>query len=607
MLNTGKLAGKTLYISGASRGIGKAIALKAAKDGAKVVIAAKTTEPHPKLPGTIYTAAEEIEAAGGQALPCVVDIRDESQIQKSIEEAVSKFGGIDIVVNNASAINLTGTQETSMKKYDLMHSINTRGTYLVTKLALPYLKASKSNPHVLNISPPLSMNPIWFKSHVAYTMAKYGMSMCVLGMAEEFKQDRIAVNALWPKTAIITAAMEMLGGGSEISRQCRTPEIMADAAYVILTRDAKNFTGNFAIDEAILREEGCKDFSQYLAVPGTPEKDLMPDFFLDLDEAGNPLALNADPMKVLEKAAAPAPAASAAGGDKTVQAVFDKLAGLMNEELVSKVKAVYTFKVTGSDEGTWHLDLKNSPGCSKAGEPAAAADVTFTCTDANFHKLFEGKLNPTSAFMTGKLKMEGNLGKALALEKVMKKMGTSRGYHTSAAHHQHRISSSITPSNLNKGYNGAVFPAGQTQTRKYSSGEVPTTFSSIPEVFDRIKVVANADMVAKVKASYVFDVEGEGKFFIDFTSGDGNVGTGEIPDKPADYKPDVRIKINKENCLKMFNRELQPATAFMTGKLKLSGDLAKALSLEAVMKASREASLKNQQTRSFHSTPRKMT
>jgi len=216
----------------------------------------------------------------------------------------------------------------------------------------------------------------------------------------------------------------------------------------------------------------------------------------------------------------------------------------------------------------------------------------------------ESKLNPTSAFMTGKLKMEGNLGKALALEKVMKRMQSSRGYHTSA-HHHHRISSSIAPSSLNKGYNGVVFPAGGK--RHYSSGEVPTTFSSIPEVFDRIKVVASADMVAKVKASYVFDVEGEGKFFIDFTSGDGNVGTGEIPDKPADYKPDVRIKINKENCLKMFNRELQPATAFMTGKLKLSGDLAKALSLEAVMKASREASLKNQQTRSFHTSPRKMT
>jgi len=221
----------------------------------------------------------------------------------------------------------------------------------------------------------------------------------------------------------------------------------------------------------------------------------------------------------------------------------------------------------------------------------------------------ESKLNPTSAFMTGKLKMEGNLGKALALEKVMKKMQQTRGYHTSAA----RITSSIAPTNLNKDYSSVVFP----QRREYST-QVPVTFTSVPEVFDRIKVVANADMVAKVKAAYVFDVEGEGKFFIDFSSGDGNVGRGEVPDKPDDYKPDVRITINKDNCLKMFNRELAPATAFMTGKLKLSGDLAKALSLEAVMKASREASLKaaqggatsnpsDQQTRSFHTTPKNRT
>jgi len=283
MLNTGKLAGKVIYISGASRGIGKTIALKAAEDGAKIVVAAKTAEPHPKLTGTIYTAAEEIERRGGQALPCIVDIRDENQIQKSIEAAVQKFGGIDIVINNASAINLTGTQETSMKRFDLMHQINTRGTYLVTKLALPYLKVSKSNPHVLNISPPLNMNPIWFKSHVAYTMAKYGMSMCVLGMSEEFKASNIAVNALWPKTAIVTAAMDLLGG-KDVAARCRVPRIMADAAYVILTRDSKSFTGNFVIDEEILIEEGCQDFSQYLAVPGTLERNLLPDFFLDDQE-----------------------------------------------------------------------------------------------------------------------------------------------------------------------------------------------------------------------------------------------------------------------------------------------------------------------------------
>merc|ERR1712241_891702 len=280
MLNTGKLAGKTIFITGASRGIGKAIALKAARDGANIVVAAKTAEPHPKLPGTIYTAAKEIESAGGQALPSIVDVRDESSIQSSIEQAVKQFGGIDIVVNNASAIHLTGTEATPMKRYDLMHQINTRGTFLVSKLAVPYLRASKKNPHILNISPPLTMRPMWFKDNVAYTMAKYGMSMCVLGMSEEFKPNNIAVNALWPKTAIITAAMEMLGG-SAAAAQCRTPQIMADAAYVMLTRDSRSFTGNFAIDEQILKEEGCRDFSQYLAVPGTPEKDLIPDFFLD--------------------------------------------------------------------------------------------------------------------------------------------------------------------------------------------------------------------------------------------------------------------------------------------------------------------------------------
>merc|ERR1712227_917836 len=248
MLNTGKLAGKTLNISGASRGIGLDIARKAARDGANIVVAAKTAKPHPKLPGTIFTAAKEIEDLGGKALPVVVDVRSESAIQESVEQTVKHFGGIDILINNASAISLTGTQETPMKTYDLMHTINTRGTYLVSKCCLPYLKESASkgrNPHILNNSPPLSLRPIWFKNHVAYTMAKYGMSMCVLGMAEEFKEAGIAVNAIWPKTAIMTAAMVMMGGG-----------------------------------EGILREVGVKDFSQYLA-PGATEDSLMPDFFLD--------------------------------------------------------------------------------------------------------------------------------------------------------------------------------------------------------------------------------------------------------------------------------------------------------------------------------------
>uniref|UniRef100_A0A8B9MII4 Hydroxysteroid dehydrogenase-like protein 2 n=1 Tax=Accipiter nisus TaxID=211598 RepID=A0A8B9MII4_9AVES len=270
-----KLAGCTLFITGASRGIGKAIALKAAKDGANIVIAAKTAEPHPTLPGTIYTAAAEIEAAGGKALPCVVNVREEQQIINAVEKAVKTFGGIDILVNNASAISLTGTLETETKKVNLMMDVNVRGTYLTSKTCLPHLRKSR-NPHILNLSPPMNMNPMWFKNHCAYTISKYGMSMCVLGMAEEFRGE-VAVNALWPKTAIHTAAMDMLGG-SGIEKQCRKTDILADAAYCILTKP-KSFTGNFIIDEVLLREEGVKDFDVYAIAPGHP---LMPDFFLDV-------------------------------------------------------------------------------------------------------------------------------------------------------------------------------------------------------------------------------------------------------------------------------------------------------------------------------------
>ena len=269
------LSGKTLFITGASRGIGKAIALRAAKDGANVVIAAKTAEPHPKLPGTIYTAAEEIEAAGGQALPCVVDIRYEEMVQEAVDQAVERFGGIDILINNASAISLTPTLQTSMKRFDLMHQVNTRGTFLCSKLCLPHLLEA-DNPHILNLSPPLNMEPRWFENHVAYTMAKFGMSMCVLGMAAEF-EGRVAVNALWPKTTIDTAAVRNLLGGQEMANQSRTPEIIADSAHAILTRDHASCTGNFFVDEDVLREEGVEDFDQYAV---DPSQDLMPDFFL---------------------------------------------------------------------------------------------------------------------------------------------------------------------------------------------------------------------------------------------------------------------------------------------------------------------------------------
>ncbi len=269
------LKGRTLFISGASRGIGKQIALRAARDGANIAIAAKTAEPHPKLAGTIYTAAEEIEKAGGRALPILCDIRYEEQVVTAVQQTAEKFGGIDILVNNASAIQLTPTVATPMKRYDLMHQINTRGTFLCSQQCIPYLQKG-TNPHILNISPPLNMEPRWFANHVAYTMAKYGMSMCVLGMAAELAGHGIGVNALWPQTVIWTAAVENLIG-ADLKGSSRKPEIMADAAWSILTSDSRKCTGNFFIDEAVLRSEGVNDFDQYAVEPG---HELQPDFFL---------------------------------------------------------------------------------------------------------------------------------------------------------------------------------------------------------------------------------------------------------------------------------------------------------------------------------------
>ncbi len=274
------LNGKTLFISGASRGIGLAIALRAARDGANVAIAAKTTEPHPKLPGTIYSAAEEIEKAGGAALPLVCDIRDEQQVAAAVKQAAEKFGGIDVLVNNASAISLTGTLETPMKRFDLMFGVNVRGTYLCSQACIPHLKESARagrNPHILMLSPPLNMKPKWFKNHVAYTMAKYGMSMCVLGMAEEFRADGVAVNALWPRTVIKTAALAMIPGVD--TRMCRTPEILADAAYAILVSDARRHTGHFYLDEQVLAAAGVTDLGRYAVLRGNNK--FLPDLFLD--------------------------------------------------------------------------------------------------------------------------------------------------------------------------------------------------------------------------------------------------------------------------------------------------------------------------------------
>ena len=269
------LRGKTLFITGASRGIGHAIALRAAQDGANVAIVAKTTEPHPKLPGTIYSAAADVEAAGGQALALACDIRDEAAVEAAVAATVARFGGIDILVNNASAIQLTPTLETPIKRYDLMHQINARGTFLCSQKCLPHLLRAE-NPHLLNLSPPLTMESRWFSGHVAYTMAKYGMSMCVLGMADEFA-GRVGVNALWPRTAIATAAVRNLLGGDDVCNASRKPEIMSDAAWFILTRPAPTTGGNFFIDDEVLASEGITDLAHYSVVPGA---ELMPDFFL---------------------------------------------------------------------------------------------------------------------------------------------------------------------------------------------------------------------------------------------------------------------------------------------------------------------------------------
>ncbi|KAH8311927.1 hypothetical protein KR044_008609 [Drosophila immigrans] len=404
MINSGKLAGRTLFITGASRGIGKAIALKAARDGANIVVAAKTAEPHPKLPGTIYSAAEEIEKAGGRAHPCIVDVRDEKQVRSAIQEAVAKFGGIDIVVNNASAISLTATPDTDMKRYDLMHSINTRGTFLVSKECLPYLEKS-NHAHILNISPPLSMKAKWFGPHVAYTMAKYGMSMCVLGMAEEFRNRGIAVNALWPRTAIHTAAIEMLTG-PDSAGWSRKPEIMADAAYAILSREPKQFTGQFFVDDEVLESVGIKDLTDYACVRENADK-LMVDFFVEAKDAP------------AEGAAAAAGAATPAGDDKIPQ-LFKKIEALLSPEIVSKTQAVYQFNINGAEQGTWFLDLKNGTGACGTGAPPVAADATLTMNSNNFFDMFSGKLKSAPAYMSGKLKISGDFQKALKLEKLMK-------------------------------------------------------------------------------------------------------------------------------------------------------------------------------------------
>jgi NAD(P)-dependent dehydrogenase (short-subunit alcohol dehydrogenase family)/putative sterol carrier protein len=416
MINTGKLAGKTLFITGASRGIGKEIALKAAKDGANVVVAAKTAEPHPKLPGTIYSAVQEVEAAGGKGLACLVDIRDENQVRAAVDAAVQKFGGIDILINNASAISLTGTEETDMKRYDLMHNVNTRGTFLVSKLCIPHLKKS-SHAHILNLSPPLSMQTRWFAPNVAYTMAKFGMSMCVLGMHEELRPYNIAVNALWPRTAINTAAIEMLMGRDTGFNGSRKPAIIADAAYSILTQEPKP-TGQFFVDDEVLLKAGIKDLDQYACNPEYKDK-LIPDFFID--------DLTPEQVKAAEelygknqpgKGAPSASSSPPASGGK-IEGIFKAIESSLSEKIVKDTQAVYQFVVTGEEAGKWYINLKSGKGSCGKGDAPETADAILTMDSKNFFNMFTGKLKPPAAFMTGKLKIKGNMAMALKLDKLM--------------------------------------------------------------------------------------------------------------------------------------------------------------------------------------------
>lgn len=334
-------------------------------------------------------------------------------MRAAVQAAVAKFNGIDVVVNNASAISLTPTERTDMKRYDLMHNINTRGTFLVSKECLPYLRKS-SHAHIMNISPPLNMAPHWFGPHVAYTMAKYGMSMCVLGMAHELKDAGIGVNALWPRTAIATAAMDMLSGGGD-NANLRKDSIMADAAYEIFTRDPKTCTGNFFIDDEVLKSAGVTDMAQYRCDPKASESDLMPDFFLDYTP---------EQLKAFEKSGMPNPyvpssssSGSSAGGQ--IPELFARIDGLLSPEIVQKVNAIYQFNVKGAEEGVWFLDLKNGKGKSGRGEPSQPADATLTMDSKHFADMFAGKLKAANAFMTGKLKINGDLQKAMKLEKLM--------------------------------------------------------------------------------------------------------------------------------------------------------------------------------------------
>lgn len=389
--------------------VGKAIALKFAKDGANVVVAAKTVEPHPKLEGTIHTTAKEVEDAGGKSLAVQLDLRDEETVKSAIEKTVDRFGGIDLLVNNASAIFIAPTEDTPMKRFDLMNSINVRGTFMMSKYAIPHLRKA-SNPHIINLSPPPEFKPQWFSQHTAYTMSKYGMTLSAYGMASELKGS-IGVNALWPKTAIWTAAMNMLAG--EDSRKgSRKPSIVADATYAIACRD-KSVTGNFFIDEEVLKEEGVKDFEQYAVVPGNP---LLPDFFLPdqvlKDFDANALSGFAEQISV-------GGGSSKKSEDGPIAAVFASASNVMTDEMKDDINATLHFVISDKN---WTLISKRGEAFQVKNEKPEKADVILTTDDATFLKMAKGETKPTSAFMGGKLKVKGSMGLALKVEKLFGKL-----------------------------------------------------------------------------------------------------------------------------------------------------------------------------------------
>lgn len=415
MINRGVFAGKTIFVTGSSRGIGKAIALKFAKDGANVVIAAKTIDPHPKLEGTIKQTAEEVNLAGGKGLAVQVDLRDEASIVRAVEETVNKFGGIDVLVNNASAIHLAPSSGVHVKKFDLMNSINVRGTYIMSKYAIPHLKKC-SNPHIINMSPPIELSPQWFSNQTAYTMSKYGMSLAGYGLAAEL-QGEVAVNCLWPKTCIWTAAMNMLGG--EETKKCsRKPDILADATYAIACRP-KSTSGNFYIDEELLREEGVSDFEQYSIVPGAK---LMPDFFLPPHVLAQ---FDADAMKIFANSISGMETKIEAEADKEpttsgpIGSVFANASAIMTEEMKDDMNATLHFVISNAD---WTIVSKKGQPLEVKNEKPEKADVVMITDEATFVKMAKGDTKPTSAFMMGKLKIKGNMGLALKVEKLFVKM-----------------------------------------------------------------------------------------------------------------------------------------------------------------------------------------